>query len=220
MRLPALKKLGLLEYASETRERFGGMEEAVFPASAFGEVLRRTAVLEDEGYVLERKVDRSFFRRGWSNCSVSEEKDGTVVVRVTDMAQCPTSRVVEGAIDWAGITLPIEGGRILVAGPAHKRAETWSTATYFYGPTDLSTAASTVGAKLREQSPRVVGPWTLPDEVRFDVRVRGVDAKVWLKPCSLHKARYLFQRSEDDPKDNEVQGVLVEIVGLETLPES
>jgi hypothetical protein len=212
-----LAKLGLLEYAVDVRTNDEGVEEAVFPATEYERVIRRFETLRANGYSDEVRGDVRSFRRGWSYCLANAVKNDVFIVRILDMALCPDSRTTDDGLAWAGISLTRPAGGLLVAGPAWQHVRTWSRAHYFWGPIGFADAVSAIGSELRGQSPRVVGPWTLPDQVWFDVRALGVDAKVRLMPSSLAQACYLFQRATPACREEDVPGVLIEVTGAEQI---
>jgi hypothetical protein len=218
MRSSALEKFGVLARALDVRVSGEGAEEAVLAAPEGEWLGKLSEALKADGYSCELRGDTNVFKRGWSYCVITPVVGGAgSLVRILDVAQCPDSRIKENGLEWAGVTLlkPHEG--VLVAGPAWRHVQTWSIAHYFFGPTEYREAILSFGSQLREQSPRVVGPWTLPDEAWFDVRALGVDAKVRLKPCSLSQARYLFQRPATSCDEKDVLGVLIEVTGAERL---
>jgi hypothetical protein len=215
--LSALQRLGVSERALDVRIGPSGVEEGRFPAHVFEHVFESLKVLEREGYLLEYRKKGYAFMRGWSFCLVDEPIDSIFSVRILDASLLMSSRTTASGLDWAGVSILVPPGKMLVAGPARPHLTTWSVASYFYGPIEFNNAVSLVDSSLRSQSPRVVGPWTLPDEVWFDVRALGVDARVRLKPCSLLNALYLFQRTTAVVQNPNVTGVMIEVTGAESL---
>ncbi|MFO0761258.1 MAG: hypothetical protein U0359_32565 [Byssovorax sp.] len=213
----ALDKVAIFAGALDVRPLDEGADEALLPASEFERVVKWTETLRAEGYSCELRGDTRVFKRGWSYCLVKPIVGGVFRLRILDASQCPTSRITENGLEWAGITLLKQHEGILLAGPAWRHVQTWSVAHYFFGPIEQKDAISLIGSQLREQSPRVVGPWTAPDEVWFDVRALGVDAKVRITPCSLSQACDLFQRPIALGENKIVLGVLIEVTGAEKL---
>ncbi len=213
----SFKNLDVIEHAIELRTTDEGAQDAVLPAADFEQVRQRIEALQSEGYSCEPRGDARMFRRGWSYCLVNPVVDGTFVLRIFDVAACLDARITEAGLDWAGVVLSKLPDGILIAGPVWRHVQTWSVAHYFLGPIDYADAIPLIESQLRAQSSRVVGPWTLPDEAWFDVRALGVDAKVRLKPCSLSRTHYLFQRSIEHHQEKDTIGVLVEITGAEQV---